>query len=620
MDMSEQKKDDGDSSTIWLVLLGVVVIGFAALPVAFLMWPFAALAKRKQAAMGGAALAGLTVFVLLCLAPFKAEFAELKDDKQAKDWSAVMGHAPQFWLLTLPLAPLAGMSWELFRPRSVAEKQEEQERLAAEKADRKERQGWRKAERDQSKASDAAIGTIKAMSQPLPDFLRAGNALQLKLDGSSANLHSLVLGGSGAGKTETLKRLVSIYATQTDYDIFLIDPKNDRELKIAFLGLVGMAGRRCRVFPDEPYNGFRGDARALHNRFLTIPKLGTEGASAYFAEMSEEYLWLGINAGDGVPRSFGELAQRLDYDGMTAYYQGDPASLQSLQRIKKGDANSIAMRFSNIARKLDQFSANGWALEDTRAGYFGLPVLENARDVDAVARYLIEDFKHYFATRKTSRRTVVLIDEFSALGSENVVNLMELVRALGGIVILASQTTAALGDERLQQRILGNVTIYLQRMNDPREVAILGGMQQRLDVSRRMGAGGMLDQAQGIARYVEKAVIDPTKAAQLPIGGAFLINRGYVAEVKIVQAPPIEWTMVNQLTALLSMQIQGLIQPVRKATEPQTPRLVTQSTPKPTAVLSVAQATLEPEELRLDVARTIKGTEQTRLPLDDDFI
>lgn len=619
--MSE-KKDDGDGGTTAIMaILGVLLVGFVALPVAILMFLLAPVARRRQTAMLGAALAGLALFWLLCLAPLKAEFAELKDDRKAKDWSAVLGHAPRFWLLTLPLAPLAGMGWEMFRPRSVAEKQEEQERLAAEKADRKERQGWRKAERDQAKANDAAIGTIKALRQPLPDFTRVGNALQLKLDASSANLHSLVLGGSGAGKTETLKRLVSIYATQTDYDIFLIDPKNDRELKIAFLSLVGMAGRRCRAFPDEPYNGFRGDARALHNRFLTIPRLGTEGASAYFAEMSEEYLWLGINAGDSVPRSFGELAQRLDYDGMTAYYQSDPASLQSLQRIKKGDANSIAMRFSNIARKLDQFSANGWALEDTRAGYFGLPVLENARDVDAVARYLIEDFKHYFATRKTSRRTVVLIDEFSALGSENVVNLMELVRSLGGIVILASQTTAALGDERLQQRILGNVTIYLQRMNDPREVAILGGMQQRLDVSRRMGAGGMLDQAQGTARYVDKAVIDPTKAAQLPTGGAFLINRGHVAEVKILQAPPVEWSQVNEPTALLSMQIQGLIKPVRKPTEPRAPRLVAQPTPTAPAVLSVPQATFQPAESRADMASIVAESQQPQPTLsDDDFI
>ena len=616
--MSEQKKDDGDNGMIWVIIAGVVLVGFAALPVVFVMWPFAALAKRNKAAAGGAALVGVALFWLVCLTPIKAEVTATRSDFKAKRWEELVGHAPQLWLLTLPLAPIAGMAWDLFRPRSVLEQQEDKERQDAERAERRERQGWRKAEREQGKASAAAIGTIKAMSQPLPDFVRQGNALGIKLDASSANLHSLILGGSGAGKTETIKRLTHIFATQTDYDIFLIDPKNTRELKLDFAGIVGAAGRRCRIFPDEPYNGFKGDARALHNRFLTIPKLGTEGASAYFAEMSEEYLWLAINAGDGVPRSFAELVERLDYDALSAFYQADPVNLQSLQRIKRTDANSIAMRFSNIARKLDRFSARGWAFEDARAGYFGLPVLESTRDIDAVARYLIEDLKHYFAARKSSRRTVVIIDEFSALGSENVVNLMELVRSLGGIVMLAAQTTAALGDERLQQRILGNVTIYLQRMNDPREVAILGGMQQRLDVSRRIGA---VDTGQGMARYVDKAVIEPTRVAQLPTGGAFLINRGYVAQVKILQAPPVDWSQVEESTVLVCGQVEGHIPAATPTVAPRSPRLVAPAAHKALAAPPMPERTFEPGELWADVSKiAAESVQATPTPRDDDFI
>lgn len=195
----------------------------------------------------------------------------------------------------------------------------------------------------------------------------------------------------------------------------------------------------------------------------------------------------------------------------------------------------------------------------------------------------------------------MIIDEFSALGSENVVNLMELVRDLGGIVILAAQTTAALGDERLQQRILGNVTIYLQRMNDPREVAILGGLQQRLDVSLRIGE---VDKGQGMARYVDKAVIDPTRVAQLPTGGAFLINRGYAAQVKILQSPPVDWSQVEPETTLLMGRIQGLLPAAT-----------------PTAAPPAREPTFEPGELWADVSKIVAESAPPSPPLcDDDFI
>ena len=553
--MSQKNEDEQDSSTVFGVLAAIILIGFAALPVAILMFPLSALARRKKAVVGVAALAGVGLFWVLCLTPIKAEYTDMQEDLKAKRWSHVFEHAPDFWLLTLPFAPLAGMGWDLFRPRSAAEKVDEEERTTAERAENRERKGWRTAIKEQERVIGVPVATIKHMPRTLPDFTRKNHGVYLNVDVSTANLHSLILGGSGAGKTETIKRLAYIFAVSTDYDIFLIDPKPTKRLKLAFAGIMGSCGRVCHMYPEQPFNGFRGNARALHNRFLTIPKLGTDGASAYYAELTEEYLWLGIKAGRDVPTSFAELVQRLDYDFLTAYYQDDPVSLQSMQRIKRADANSITMRFSNIARKLDGFSADGWAFEDVRAGYFGLPVLESTRDVNAVARYLIEDLKHYFGARKGERRTVVIIDEFSALGSENVVNLMELVRDLGGIVILASQTTAALGDERLQKRILGNVTTYLQRMNDARDVAALGGIMQKVDVSVRYGDADANER--GTKRYVDQAVIDPTRVAQLPTGAAYLINRGYVAQVQMMQAPPVDWSTVNPATLMLCAEIEG---------------------------------------------------------------
>lgn len=559
----QEKKKDGDERLFMAVV--VAVVASVTLPAVILMFALSGLAKRYRTGMLLAALAGGLLFGLVCWKPFtthmNATKVRVKNIRTSQGLDAVpgavAGSLPRFWLLTLPLAPLAALGWATLRPRTAEEKLLEEEERREQRAERLEQAAWKQAKKVQTKAPAQAgpeVGTIKKIRKPLPDFTNRAGRLYLNTDVGAANLHTLLFGGSGSGKTTTMLRLVASFAEHTDYDLFFIDPKCDPTVKQQFAGLVGQAGRRCRLYPDEPFDGFRGDAKALHNRFLTIPALATDGASAYYAEMSEDYLWLAINAGEQLPQSFAEVEQRLDYAFLTAFYADDPANLQRLKRIQARDAHGIAMRFGNVARKLDGLQAGGWTFEGSRAGYFGLPVLVASRDVSAMAKYLIEDLKHYFAVRKDrTRRTVLFIDEFSALGSENIVNLMELVRSLGGIVVLASQTVEALGDESLQRRILGNVTIYLQRMNDPRQVAELGGMQKRMNVTHRYDAQAGQPLSEGQVRYEEEAIIDPTKAMQLETGAAYIINRGRVAEVLITPPPAINWDQVSfDLRALLA--------------------------------------------------------------------
>jgi hypothetical protein len=567
--VSSDKERDPRSDD-WIIWVVVAFVSILTLPVVILMFALYRLARRQQTAMIGAALAGGALFYVLSWPAFQTHWktsrTQIMNVRKSQGLEKAAATAavsiPRFWLLTLPLAPLAALGYDFFRPRSAEEKLVEEEERRENRAHHAEQDAWKRAQKVQAKPSAHAgpeVGTIKRMKYPLPDFTQRGQRLYLNTQSSAANLHSLLFGGSGSGKTTTMLRLVASFAEHTDYDLFLIDPKNDKKVKQEFAGLVGQQGRRCRMYPDEPFDGFKGDARALHNRFLTIPVLGTEGASAYYTEMTEDYLWLAINAGDTLPQSFAEVEQRLEYSYLEAFYAHDPANLQRLKRIQARDAHSIAMRFGNIARKLDGLAAGGWSFEGSRAGYFGLPVLAASRDVSALAKYLIEDLKHYFAERKSrSRRTVLFIDEFSALGSENVVNLMELVRSLGGIVVLASQTIEALGDESLQRRILGNVTIYLHRMNDPRQVAELGGMQQRMAVTHRYDAKAGQPLNEGQIRYEDEAIIDPTKAMRLAIGAAYIINQGRVAEVLITRPPVIDWEQVD-------FGVKAMIAGIRKA-------------------------------------------------------
>src|SRR5580704_8096581 len=72
--------------------------------------------------------------------------------------------------------------------------------------------------------------------------------------------HMLVCGATGSGKTETLLRLAWTIAKTSDAPVFYLDGKGDRETAERFCGLMEDAGRECRVFPNEPFDGWRGDA------------------------------------------------------------------------------------------------------------------------------------------------------------------------------------------------------------------------------------------------------------------------------------------------------------------------------------------------------------------------
>src|SRR5690348_8458923 len=80
---------------------------------------------------------------------------------------------------------------------------------------------------------------------------------------------SVIIGGSGSGKTETSLKLAYLDASVNNADIIYIDAKGDDELAPRFVAAMHQAGKqRITVFPVSPYYGWVGDARALYNRLM----------------------------------------------------------------------------------------------------------------------------------------------------------------------------------------------------------------------------------------------------------------------------------------------------------------------------------------------------------------
>jgi hypothetical protein len=82
-------------------------------------------------------------------------------------------------------------------------------------------------------------------------------------------LGTVVLGLPGAGKTETLLRLAEL-GLAGGYDVHIIDAKGDAATQHRFAAIAAAAGHDPKLFPDEAYDGWRGDATAQRNRFCRV--------------------------------------------------------------------------------------------------------------------------------------------------------------------------------------------------------------------------------------------------------------------------------------------------------------------------------------------------------------
>lgn len=92
--------------------------------------------------------------------------------------------------------------------------------------------------------------------------------------------HMLVCGATGSSKTETLLRLAWTIAKTSETPVFYLDGKGDRRTAQRFSGLMADAGRECRVFPNEPFDGWRGEAHEIQGRLMEIVDYASDGPAS----------------------------------------------------------------------------------------------------------------------------------------------------------------------------------------------------------------------------------------------------------------------------------------------------------------------------------------------------
>lgn len=343
----------------------------------------------------------------------------------------------------------------------------------------------------------------------LTDWVRGGAVFY---PASVLGRHLVVVGGTGSGKTETLLRLAYGAAADLGWQILYVDAKGDPSNVLRFVAAMHQAGlQRVRVFPDEAYDGWRGEPIALLNRLMAVEDF----SEPYYRAVTKLLLAEVVKHPIGPPRSSTDLVDRLQAQGQGKEAQGAVARYRGFFEVLEG--------------KLD----GPWAFEDADAAYILLDGLALKEEAAGLGRFLIEDFAHYVARRKPlERRVLLIVDEFSALSLDaDAANLFERVRSLGASVIVSSQSYAGLGAgaDRILDAAAG---LICHQSADPERLAARAGtrpsIERTIQFSTDGGPTGL-----GSLRPQDAFRVHPDRVRQLEVGECFIIAQGRAARVSV---------------------------------------------------------------------------------------
>jgi conjugal transfer pilus assembly protein TraD len=346
--------------------------------------------------------------------------------------------------------------------------------------------------------------------------------------------HVLVCGATGSGKTETLLRLAWTVARRSDVPVFYLDGKGDRENAERFVALMGEAGRETRVFPNEPFAGWRGEPHEIRSRLMAMVDYAKQGPAAWYRDVAKAVVSLACEHPQGPPRDSEELLERLDLEALRQAH----GEQRALLGLKSSQIDQVRLRYEAVFGETRGALDGAWAWEDAGAAYVLLDSLKLNEETANVARFLFEDFSQYFAGRKPKRQhCMMIVDEFSALASTpGMAARIEQARNFNTALILAPQTVAGMGGEEETARILGSVeTVVCHALNTPDEIVALAGTRQMTQYSTRFSRAGSTGEGTTMRR--EQPKIDANKVLGLAPGEAFVISRGRAMQVQILRAP-----------------------------------------------------------------------------------
>ncbi|MEO8966301.1 MAG: type IV secretion system DNA-binding domain-containing protein [Solirubrobacteraceae bacterium] len=384
--------------------------------------------------------------------------------------------------------------------------------------------------------------------------------------------HGLIVGASGAGKSTTLLGILSEQIVR-GRPVIAIDLKGSPAFTQRLQGAAAAAGRPLRIWTPDGPEGWNplavGNATELKDKLIATERF----SEPHYQRAAERYVQTAIGALHAGGR---------DVDLLSVVALMDPRRLSVLARgLRPAMADRVQDYLGSLTR--DQLSAvRGFGtrlalLSEGTAGPFlsGAPAnpvpidLRRALAGDEIVVFSLNSGRYGqlaaqlgtlaiqdlvsatghrlqgMADGSTPPLATIAVDEFSALGSDQVLALLARGREAGVSVLLATQELSDLerAGRGFRDQVLGLTALKIAHRQDvpgsARTFAEMAGSEQVWEETHTIQSPfGTRPRSRGTRRAVSRLVVHPDEIARLPTGEAVMLSKTPVSSVTRVRVNP----------------------------------------------------------------------------------
>jgi conjugal transfer pilus assembly protein TraD len=389
--------------------------------------------------------------------------------------------------------------------------------------------------------------------------------------------HGLILGATGAGKSTTLLSLLGTQIAR-GRPVVAIDLKGSPTFAQDLAAKAAAAGRPFKLWTIDGNSYWNplasGNATELKDKLIATERF----TEPHYQRAAERYVQLALQvmqeAAPERPITLAGVVSMLEPARLAAATRKLPreraesvrAYVSNLTPDQISAVRGLASRLailteSHTGRYLEAPPPGDWpqtvdvrqALESDEVVLFSLNSSSYGQLAGQLGTLAVQDLVTAAGNRLQTagargvapRQAIVAIDEFSALGSDNVIALLARGREAGVGVLLATQELADLdrAARGLRDQVLGNTSLKIAHRQDVPEsataVARLAGQVKAWDRSYHQQAGALGGRVmRTTTRLVDRDAIDQEQIRSLRTGEALVIIKSPESSARITRVQP----------------------------------------------------------------------------------
>ncbi|HWF54039.1 MAG TPA: type IV secretion system DNA-binding domain-containing protein [Solirubrobacteraceae bacterium] len=399
--------------------------------------------------------------------------------------------------------------------------------------------------------------------------LGVSNGREVTLSERELAAHALILGASGSGKSTTMLKILTAQI-ERGAPVVALDLKGSPSFAAELQAAAAAAGRPFRMWsPDGPahWNPLQhGNATELKDKLIATERF----TEPHYQRAAERYVQLALNvlieARPGRPPAMADVVAALEPDRLRPLLRELPPEraagiedyLSNLTHDQLSAVRGLGTRLAIITESHtgaylepagDQIDLRE-ALEGREVVVFSLNSSRYGKLAGQLGTLAVQDLITAAGQRLDDGGlhplAMIAIDELSALGTDNVVQLVVRGREAGFSVLLSTQELADMerAARGFSDQVLGNTDLKLFHRQDvpssARAVAELGGTFKDWERTFRVGGGlfGQRSEMGGTRRIVDRFIVEPNTIRTLRTGELVRITKTPVARTEIVRVPP----------------------------------------------------------------------------------